>query len=488
MNWAFEFLGLRPDADAASVKRAYARLLRTTRPDEDAEGFQRLHAAYKAALAHASTAVVATAQPASSSAEQANSSQPFAAGEADATTAPSPAATQAAPPVIHLGAVAADVIRAASEAKDAAALSNWLQSRPEFWSIQVKQQAGHLVLQRLFKQPQAMSADCMDTLLKFFDLDHVLSGVNTVALRALRRRQMALWELLPANHRALAQRIGKQYGSYPEVASLKRDIALLQRPFSWARTWMAALQIGRTRAIGHLTQALLDHGRLEELPPTIDRHHAYFWFRATARGPMTWPRFAVRSLHVGLAAFACALLVSGIYFLHLFAPADPSVSGRTDIPATMAAFAIAWLSIFSLWLLFAAGVWFDQWQGMSESVPSRWPWLRRLAIPAMCAAGLAVYELGTTSYVAWFIALCFIFALRKLRRRMPAGQGFFSRITSSTPGLIWISVWSISVFLRMQGVDDFPFVPIVALATLAMSALDLWQHRAYLFAAKLARS
>ena len=53
MKWAFDLLQLPLDADATSIKRAYAQLLRRTRPDEDPEGFQRLHAAYKTALAQA---------------------------------------------------------------------------------------------------------------------------------------------------------------------------------------------------------------------------------------------------------------------------------------------------------------------------------------------------------------------------------------------------------------------------------------------------
>ena len=47
---ALRVLGLGTDADERAIKRAYAARLRTTRPDEDPDGFQRLNEAYQAAL------------------------------------------------------------------------------------------------------------------------------------------------------------------------------------------------------------------------------------------------------------------------------------------------------------------------------------------------------------------------------------------------------------------------------------------------------
>jgi len=46
----WKILGIEPDADKKSIKIAYSRLLKVTRPDDDPEGFERLHSAYKAAL------------------------------------------------------------------------------------------------------------------------------------------------------------------------------------------------------------------------------------------------------------------------------------------------------------------------------------------------------------------------------------------------------------------------------------------------------
>lgn len=49
-NECWQRLGLAPTSDEREIKRAYARLLKTTRPEEDPEGFQTLRAAFEAAL------------------------------------------------------------------------------------------------------------------------------------------------------------------------------------------------------------------------------------------------------------------------------------------------------------------------------------------------------------------------------------------------------------------------------------------------------
>jgi len=46
----YDVLGLPPGADERAVKRAYARKLKSTRPDTDPQGFQILHEAYQRAL------------------------------------------------------------------------------------------------------------------------------------------------------------------------------------------------------------------------------------------------------------------------------------------------------------------------------------------------------------------------------------------------------------------------------------------------------
>lgn len=90
----WDLLGLTPTADAAAIRRAYAARLKRTRPDDDAQAYQRLREAYDAALAWARLASAAPDPPAAST-----DPAPAAAGPADPQPAEAPveAATASAP-------------------------------------------------------------------------------------------------------------------------------------------------------------------------------------------------------------------------------------------------------------------------------------------------------------------------------------------------------------------------------------------------------
>lgn len=482
MNWAFELLGLRPDADATDVKRAYARLLRTTRPDEDAQAFQRLHAAYKTALAHANRK--ANASPtAPINTPQAETARPSPAPVASPVSPPTtPArAPNVSVPVVAMGPLTSAVIQAAVDAQNGNALLRWLQSRAEFWSIQVKSQAAQVVLQRLFQQPQAISAECMDTLLQFFDLNHVLSGVNPVALQSLRMRQRTLWELLPQNHHELARRAGLMRNGRPDVLLLRKNLALLERPLHWIRATRAAMQSDRARSLANLVRVLSNNGRMDELPPTIDRPHATFWLRAAIPGTqLTRERFILNSLRASVFTLITVFVVVSVGVL---SAGSDGVNWREIARVS----GILGGSVLGLWLLLAGCWWFDQWQGMPESAPTRWPWLRRLAIPVVCASSLAVYSINQATLTQLLISLCFIFSIRKLRRRLIDTGGIGKRFDIPLTPIIWIGIMTISVLSRMHSISDLSIMPVMALLTLAISIADLWRHRAYL-RPKLARN
>lgn len=59
----WDVLGLSPTTDVVAIKRAYANQLRTTRPEDDPDGFARLRAAYESALAQAADPAEHPEQP-----------------------------------------------------------------------------------------------------------------------------------------------------------------------------------------------------------------------------------------------------------------------------------------------------------------------------------------------------------------------------------------------------------------------------------------
>jgi hypothetical protein len=472
VNKAFELLGLPMDADAASIKRAYARLLRSTRPDDDPEGFQRLHAAYKAALAfaerpqpsQANAAVVVTAS---------EPVRPPVVPPEPESAAPSSAAAGLRQRTVDINILATEVIRTATETDDSAALAQWLQGRSEFWSIMIKQQTGNLVMRRLFQQPQAIAPQSMDSLLQFFDLDHVLAGINTFALQQLRSRQQALWEIIPRNHAELACRIGKKWGQRPETVTLGQDIALLQQPFSWFRVLRGALQLGRDRELVRVVQALSNNGRLDQLPPSIDRQHAQFWLSAAAPGgPMSTARFALGSWRAGIAALGIALFVFAVL---LFTNSPPG-STQADIYLPVPTAAITAAGIFGLWLAYAGSIWFDRWQAEPESAPTRWPWLRRFALPALCALGFTVSNMDALHRAEWPSFWICMFAARRFSRRTRATSKLAVQIGSMMPSIILAALILGAVILQDPSNAGISAATAASVMTLCLWLADMWRH------------
>ena len=63
VSWPWTALGLSGPAALPEIRRAYAQKLKTTHPEEDPEGFQRLHQAYLTACRQARRAARPALEP-----------------------------------------------------------------------------------------------------------------------------------------------------------------------------------------------------------------------------------------------------------------------------------------------------------------------------------------------------------------------------------------------------------------------------------------
>src|SRR5581483_2716333 len=136
----------------------------------------------------------------------------------------------------------------------------------------------------------------------------------------------------------------------------------------------------------------------------IDRPHATFWLRAVTPGAqLTRERFILNSLRASAWTLITVLLVVGF---GLLGAGNDGVNWKQIARVS----GILGGGVLGLWLLLAGCWWFDQWQGMPESSPAHWPWLRRLAIPVVCASSLAAYSINQATLTQLLILLCFIFS------------------------------------------------------------------------------
>ncbi|GGA37106.1 J domain-containing protein [Dyella nitratireducens] len=591
MNWAYALLGIPADADATTIKRAYARLLRTTRPDEDAAAFQRLNTAYQLALSQAgnrstapaaTSAVVAPArEPVSTSAPTA-SAHPIAAppqppkpsipaplevlkpstpsapapgtrpletlrrsetskpvpapsplevlkpsapptapaprsletlrpsGTAKPTPAPAPlevlkpAAHNTKPatrqvevlrppapkpaPQINAKQLAERVIREASHAENPQTLSHWLDRCPELWSFQVKQAIGQLMLQHLLREPQPMASANLDVLLRFFDLDHVLSGVNPVTLEQLRNKQAMHWEVLN-DQASLARRARIFQNGRPHTLRVRECINLLKQPPRWRPTFVTALTRDKPLHLARLVYTLCN-GNIEQLPSVIDREHARFWFRAAGASGIHRERIAINAIRAFTIALACAMGITALTTLLSLQNGDsPSHIWGGGSRVFFALFG----GILLIWAIFVGAALIDQWQGQPETTASRKPWLRRLFIPVLSALGLGLDYLGgapiAASVIVWSLM---ILSVRRLTHRQPKRPKKPAFNFSPRAIAYLLLVGAVGVGNLVQQIpggafDGIPLLGVVSGVTLLVWGIDMWRHRAHLHP-KLARS
>lgn len=219
MSSPLDWFGLPPDADEREIKRAYAKRLKTVRPELDPAGFQQLHEMYRNALAwRAHAASVALADSVEVEDEEATDPAPAAEPVVEAVTAtpaampPPPAppvahgawhpvqfapppAPPAAPPRFDLPAFVDAYLKIATQGRSGK-LKSWLHEQPALWSLLTKQETGRALMQRLLGEVPPIDTASMDATLEFFDLEHTQSGVDPLHLQQLRTLAQERYELV----------------------------------------------------------------------------------------------------------------------------------------------------------------------------------------------------------------------------------------------------------------------------------------------------
>lgn len=239
MRHPFHLLELGADADERAVKRAYARLLRRFRPDEDPAGFQRLNEAYRQALAIVnarsdvygldedgfdddgldengldgdSTVGDASIDDTTGTSDAVGIAGtrdrsiddriPGAAHDSD-TVAHTTAAPQ--PSSSHIGTprfdVAADVeaLLAVLYEGDIRTLRAFLHAKSNLWSYQEKRMVGRMLMFALHDREPPVPWHNFELINTSFGYDDLIDGEDAMALRALMTHLDRIWHL--AQHR-----------------------------------------------------------------------------------------------------------------------------------------------------------------------------------------------------------------------------------------------------------------------------------------------
>lgn len=294
----FHLLGIDWGSNEISIKRAYARLLRTTRPDDDPEGFQRLNEAYQAALAYArqppewgedewddGQEAAVTAESAHAAVIVESELSAIIAHEHPPFDNAEPASAIADETPFEFNAFYGEAIEQANGWDDAS-LWRWLGNREDLYHLGFKQTVGSAFFQRLQNDPDAtLPPGRIEVLCRFFGINEDFWWSRRMAVRsAIKRGDTAA------------------YGE-PRPLALRE----LRRPFSlWRATWMSCMP-GLSKRIAALGDRLSgDYGgipeALDEAQISFHRQQAdpaYF-------GRNRWLQILLLSLLAGLAGYTVA--------------------------------------------------------------------------------------------------------------------------------------------------------------------------------------
>jgi len=378
MSIIIELRELAAAGDERGVKRAYARALKQTRPDEDPAGFQHLHDAYQQALALCRSARERDDEVALEGASLPSVPQHLPASGQILTSPQQPAALargdgwQPPLPAQPDPAAAATALLDEGSRTPHLHFRTWLRGYSREWTLDTRDAIGACVLHAMRNDAVAMNEDNLAEVQRLFGWDDVSGGVDPRHWQWLVQRAGQAWLQLPAQHTGLSALMASYNVSRPTPRQVRSALDALRTPRPRWRNLISALHPERARRVVALMRVLGCHPDIP-LPDGIDAGQATFWGGQS----ISTHRLA---LQVGLLRSAVfSLVILGIILVALWS------DGLTGVPSwgTVLFTTGAILLPPALVLLGFAKRAVYYWQMDPEDVPVRYPWLRALGVPVM---------------------------------------------------------------------------------------------------------
>ncbi len=457
MQGPFELLGIDARASERDIKRAYARLLKTTRPQDNPEGFQHLNEAYQAALRwrRNSDDIAWTddqgtgrdAKPAGGVVghtsgynirltEEAEAGELVIPGDASALSevAPQQACSEAtdlnrseqADDVDHVfeehgneetngkdgqgtqpsAHVLAELcIDAAEGAETPQALEAWLNEQDALWNLSVKSSVAQTLDWRLPQREPTIKPNVFDALLAYFGLDVVADGDNRYEHQDLRQRMRLTAALQAADSMELFWLWRQDTGAHPDSQSdFKEMIALIKKPFSLARSLWFSRGFKRAERMRSLL-LWLTTGNNEALPPTYDSRHLDYWLRAGDSSRISLPR-------LGMHLVNWTTVFAGVVALYtLLRYMAPDATGQLSS---------IWFGFFGvallIWTYWVYGQHLFSWQLTPEPKLEHrdLPW-HSLVLPSIVGFWLVLYEAGMPLAAKLVYAVACVISIHRIK-------------------------------------------------------------------------
>lgn len=433
MSWGHEALELEEDADERAVKRAYAKRLRVTRPDDDPHAFQQLHEAYQAALQwaqhrqqwlddqtrqdeqedrhHHEHATATSAAPplhdlhvsadalhatldldrwlAAEDVQAPAQHDPVQRVDGGGVFEPHPghvpppgmATPPALPPHVPLDvdAFVHTLLGEAAE-REPAAFAHWLQRQPQLWSLTDKPRIGAVLLQHLLHGEHALPTESFGVLAQQFGWDEIGSPLDPYVAENCRLRLHRRWLLRPQRRAALAAFLSAQFAPVTAQQAGTR-LGRLTRPLGpWQAAWQAWPQ-GRVPQMRD-TLARLGVNDVADTTPPLRAEQVGFWLDAADIRRLNGARLRVALLRSALSGLA---VVATLGLLSWLTDGDTSA---VDLGFMLKVSAISGAVVFVLGTLMLPLRSLLQWQTAGEDMPRRWPLLCLWLVPLLALVSL----------------------------------------------------------------------------------------------------